>query len=192
LTLASLLLMSVGLAADATAVSAARGLAVPKIPAGPALRMALVFGVFHVLMPLLGWAVGAQIGRRIQAYDHWVAFLILGFLGGKMIHEAVTHDPEREAEAPPTDPFRLSLVLPLAVGISLDALAIGFTLPLLGASLVPALLSMGLVTALMSWGGVYAGRRFGAALGKRIDIVGGLILIGLGVRILVDHLQNGT
>ncbi len=192
MNLASLLLMSVGLAADATAVSAARGLAVPQIPAGPALRMALLFGVFHVLMPLLGWAVGAQVGKKIQAYDHWVAFLILGFLGGKMIHEAMTHDPEQEDEAPLPDPFRLGLVLPLAVGISLDAFAIGFTLPLLGASLVPALLSMGLVTALMSWLGVYAGRCFGAMLGKRIDIVGGLILVGLGARILVEHLQSGT
>ncbi|MDW8250542.1 MAG: manganese efflux pump MntP family protein [Myxococcales bacterium] len=183
--------MSVGLAADATAVSAARGLAVPRVPAGSALRMALVFGVFHVGMPLLGWCVGAQVGRRIQAYDHWVAFLILGCLGGKMIHEAVTYHLEQEVEAAPADPFRLSLVLPLAVGISLDAFAIGFTLPLLGASLVPALLSMGLVTVLMSWVGVYAGQRFGAALGKRVDVMGGLILIGLGTKILFEHLRDG-
>lgn len=183
--------MSLGLAADATAVSAARGLAVQEVPAGATLRMALIFGVFHMLMPLLGWAIGARIGKQIQAYDHWVVFAILGLLGGKMIHEALGHD----AEAPEilaADPFRLRLVVPLAIGVSLDSLAVGFTLPLLGAALVPAILAMGLVTALMSWIGVYAGRRFGALLGKRMDIFGGLILIGFGVKIVLEHLLGGT
>jgi putative Mn2+ efflux pump MntP len=184
--------MSLGLAADATAVSAARGLAVQKVPAGATLRMALIFGVFHMLMPLLGWAIGARIGKQIQAYDHWVVFAILGLLGGKMIHEALGHDEPEAPELLATDPFRLRLVVPLAIGVSLDSLAIGFTLPLLGAALAPAILAMGLVTALMSWIGVYAGRRFGALLGKRMDILGGLILIGFGVKIVLEHLLGGT
>lgn len=175
---------------DATAVAAARGLAVPRVPAGKALRMALIFGAFHVFMPLLGWGIGAGVGKWIQAYDHWIAFAVLGLLGGKMIHEAMAGDEQEEEQAP--DPFRLSVVLPLAVGISLDALAVGFTLPLLGASMIPALASMGLVTALFTLLGVYAGRKFGAMLGKRLDIVGGLVLIGIGVKILVEHLSGAA
>lgn len=184
--------MSLGLAADATAVSAARGLAVPEVPAGATLRMALIFGAFHMLMPLLGWALGARIGKQIQAYDHWVVLAILGGLGGKMIHEALSHDEPKVPEVLAADPFRLRLVVPLAIGVSLDSLAVGFTLPLLGAALAPAILAMGLVTALMSWLGVYAGRRFGALLGKRMDIFGGLILIGFGVKIVLEHLLGGT
>lgn len=187
MNLPSLLLMSAGLAMDATAVAAACGCSTPRVRPLDALKMSLIFGAFHVLMPLLGWAVGARVGRWIQAYDHWVAFGVLAFLGGKMFREALG-DPE---EAPP-DSFRLSLLLSMAVGISLDALAIGFTLPLLGASLVPALAAMGGVTALFTLLGLAAGRRFGALLGRRLDIAGGLVLIGIGLKILIEHLQSGT
>ncbi len=188
MNLFELLLMSVGLAMDATAVSAARGLAAPRVRLADALKLSLVFGGFHVLMPLLGWLLGERVGRWILAYDHWVACVVLTGLGAKMIHEAMG-DADPDDEATP-DPFRLTLLLPMGVGISLDALAVGFTLPLLRVGLVPALAAIGGATAVLSLVGVYIGRRFGAALGKRLDVAGGLVLIGMGIKILVEHLRG--
>lgn len=188
MSLLSLLLMSIGLAMDATAVSAIRGLAAPQVRLIDALRVALVFGGFHVLMPLIGWLLGERIGKLIAAYDHWVACAVLVALGGKMIHESMTPD---DHEAPDTrDPFRMALLVPIAVGISLDSLAIGFTLPMLDARLGPALLVIGSTTAVLSFAGVYVGRHFGARLGKRLDAVGGVVLVGMGIKILVDHLRG--
>ena len=186
MTFGSILLLSVGLAMDATAVSAARGLAVPSIRASHVVRVALFFRGFQALMPLLGWALGAQVGPFVLAWDHWIAFVLLGAIGAKMLWEARGNDDEDEAR--PSDPFATKTMFVLAVATSIDALAVGITLPMLGAGLALALGTIGVTTAVLSALGLFAGRRFGALLGKRLEVVGGLVLIGLGVKILVEHL----
>lgn len=187
MSFASILLLAVGLAMDAMAVAAARGLAAPQAPWSDALRLALLFGAFQAGMPLLGWVAGARIGPWIAAWDHWIAFALLGGIGGKMLWEAFRGDEEASPEG---GSFRLRALLVLAVATSIDALAVGVTLPLLRAPLLLTIATIGVTTALLSLAGVYAGRRFGARLGRRLDAFGGLVLIGIGARILVEHLSG--
>jgi manganese efflux pump family protein len=183
----SILLLAFGLSMDAAAVSAARGLAVPKILPRHVFSVALFFGGFQALMPLLGWLIGKQLGDLVQAWDHWLAFGLLGGIGGKMLWEAFSASDERE-EAKAADPFALRLMLVLAVATSIDALAVGVTLPVLRAPVLLSVVTIGVTTALLSILGLFAGRRFGELLGRRLDIAGGLVLIGLGVKILIEHL----
>ena len=185
----AIILLSLGLAMDATAVSAARGVAARRVLPEEVLRVALLFGGFQALMPLLGWLVGNQLGPSLHEFDHWIAFALLGGIGGKMLYEASTSG-ERQAEAGP-DLFRMEILLVLAVATSVDALAVGVTLPMLGAPFLLTLATIGIVTALSSAAGLLAGRHFGAVFGKRLDALGGLVLIGLGSKILIEHLWVG-
>ena len=187
MSFASILLLAIGLAMDATAVAAARGLAAPQAPWSDALRLALLFGAFQAGMPLLGWMAGARIGPWIAAWDHWIAFALLAGIGGKMLWEAFRGDEEASPEG---GSFRLRALLLLAVATSIDALAVGVTLPLLRAPLLLTIVTIGVTTTLLSLAGVYAGRRFGARLGRHLDAFGGLVLIGIGARILVQHLSG--
>lgn len=186
----SILLLALGLAMDATAVSAARGVAVSRVLPRHVLLVAVFFGGFQAAMPLVGWLVGAHVGAWVQAWDHWIAFALLAAIGGKMIWEAWQSDDD----APPRDAdlFGWKVMTVLAIATSIDALAVGFTLPLLGAPMLLSIATIGVVTALASALGLFAGRRFGAILGRRLDLVGGLVLIGLGVKILIEHLRDGT
>lgn len=182
----AILLLAVGVAMDATAVSAARGLAARRVHARQVFLVALLFGGFQALMPLLGWLIGSRLGPNVERFDHWIAFALLGAIGGKMVFEAFTsagQQPPSEGEL-----FRLEVLLVLALATSIDALAVGVTLPMLDAPLVLSLVTIGVTTALLSGAGLLIGRRFGASLGKRLDIAGGLVLIGLGTKILVQHL----
>lgn len=189
MTFAAILMLAVGLSMDATAVAATRGMAASEIRYKHVLLVAAFFGGFQALMPLLGWIVGSQIGPLVRAWDHWIAFGLLGAIGGKMLwetrHAETGTSPSREA-----DLFGTKVMFALAVATSIDALAVGVTLPMLNASLWVALPTIGMTTALLSSLGLFAGRRFGAALGRRLDAVGGLVLIGLGVKILADHLRG--
>ncbi|WP_437634784.1 manganese efflux pump MntP [Sorangium sp. So ce854] len=182
----AILLLALGLAMDATAVSAARGLAVPAIRARHVALVAGFFGGFQALMPLIGWLLGARIGPLVQAWDHWIAFGLLGAIGGKMLWEA--RASAEDDDAAPKDLFALKVMFVLAIATSIDALAIGFTLPMLNAPFALSLVTIGITTAILSAIGLFAGRRFGAMLGKRLDAAGGVVLIGLGVKILVEHL----
>ncbi|MBX3184581.1 MAG: manganese efflux pump [Polyangiaceae bacterium] len=182
----SILFLALGLGMDATAVAALRGMEVPRVLPRQVLTVALFFGGFQALMPLIGWVVGSQVGAWVEAWDHWVAFVLLGGIGGKMLWEAAHSDPETKPE--PGDPFGLKLMTLLAIATSVDALAAGITLPMLGAPLALSVITIGVTTAVLSALGLYAGRRFGALLGKRLDIAGGLALIALGTKILVEHL----
>lgn len=182
----AIFLLALGLAMDATAVAAARGLATPRILPRHVLLVAGFFGGFQALMPLIGWLVGARLGPIVQAWDHWIAFVLLGAIGGKMLWEA-----RGSAEAEPTgdqDLFGFKVMLVLAIATSIDALAVGVTLPMLDAPFVLSLVTIGVTTAVLSALGLYAGRRFGALLGKRLDAAGGVVLIGLGTKILYEHL----
>ncbi len=186
----AILALSVGLAMDATAVSAARGMAVPVVRARHALLVALFFGGFQALMPIVGWLIGARIGPLVEAWDHWIAFVLLGAIGGKMLWEA--HSAKADA-APRSeaDLFGLRVMLALAVATSIDALAVGITLPMLDAPFALSVTTIGVTTAVLCVVGLVVGRRAGAMLGRRLDMLGGIILIGLGVKILVEHLRAG-
>jgi putative Mn2+ efflux pump MntP len=184
---AAILLLAVGLAMDATAVAAARGLAARRVRARQVLLVALLFGGAQALMPLLGWWVGAQLGPLVAAVDHWIAFGLLAGIGGKMVWEGLRHTGA-EGVASGADVFALPTLLLLALATSIDAFAVGITLPLLGAPLGLSLATIGLTTAALSAAGVVLGRRFGARLGRRLDAFGGLVLVGLGCKLLIEHL----
>ena len=183
----ALLLLAVGLAMDATAVAAARGMAAKRIRAKDVLLVAVLFGGAQAAMPALGWLIGVRVGPLVAAWDHWVVFVVLAAIGGHMIWEA-RHPAEADTK-PDGAPFAAKVLVLLAVATSIDALAAGFTLPLLDAPFALSLVTIGVVTAVMSAIGVFAGRRFGAALGARLDVIGGLVLIGLGAKVLVEHLR---
>lgn len=187
--LASVLLLSVGLAMDAMAVSAARGLAVPALRLPHYLSVALYFGGFQALMPLGGFLLGSTFGHVVEAWDHWIAFGLLGAIGGKMLVEAIRGPGEEEAAAPDVEPFAFRVMLPLAIATSIDAFAAGITLPLIAAPPVVSVLSIGVVTGGLSALGLALGRRFGSMLGRRLDAVGGVVLVLLGVKVLVEHLS---
>jgi manganese efflux pump family protein len=185
-TFGSILLLAVGLAMDATAVAATRGMAVSRVTMKHALLVAGFFGGFQALMPLLGWLLGARLEAVAGGWDHWVAAGLLAGVGGKMLWEARHGDAERPVAAD-EELFGLKVMLLLAVATSIDAWAVGITLPILGAPLVPSLAIIGLTTAVLSVLGLVLGRRFGAALGKRLDVLGGLLLVGMGLKILLGH-----
>lgn len=186
-TFRTILLLAVGLAMDATAVAGARGLAATRIRLRDAALVATLFGGSQALMPLVGWLVGRRVGPLVEAWDHWIIFALLGAIGGKMLWES-RPGAASDAVRPGDDVFDLRVLLVLAVATSLDALAVGVTLPMLRAPLALTLGTIGVVTAALSVLGLYAGRRFGAALGRKLDAVGGLVLIGLGGKILAEHL----
>lgn len=185
----AILLLSLGLAMDATAVSAARGLAAPRILPRHVALVAAFFGGAQALMPLLGWQIGSRAGPVVQAWDHWIAFALLAGIGTKMIWEARSAEGAEPADA--SSPFGLDVMILLAVATSIDAFAVGITLPMLGAPMAASLVTIGATTAVTSALGLFAGRRFGAALGPRLDLAGGAVLIGIGGKILIGHLAGG-
>ncbi|MBX3192976.1 MAG: manganese efflux pump [Labilithrix sp.] len=188
--------LAVGLSMDAAAVSAARGAHEGSL--GPkkagsrlrgALSVALFFGGFQALMPLLGWLLGDQLGGWVAAWDHWIAFVLLGGIGLKMLYEARSHD-EDDAPKQKDDPYALRDMLVLAIATSIDAFAAGITLPMLDLPMALSVAMIGVTTAVLSILGLELGRTFGARLGKRFEIFGGLVLIGLGVKTLIEHLGS--
>lgn len=185
MTLAPVLL-AVGLAMDAVAVAAARGLAAPAIRARHVVRVALLFGGFQALMPALGWALGDRLGPIFARWDHWVAFGLLAALGGKMLLDAVRDDGAPLDGRDDQALFGWRVLLVLAVATSIDAFAAGITLPLFGPPAISIAL-IGGVTAVLSAAGVLAGRQLGGHAGRRLDVLGGVVLIGLGAKILLEH-----
>lgn len=191
MTFGAILLLAVGLAMDATAVSATRGMAISTIQIRHVAMVSLFFGGFQALMPLIGWTIGAGVGPLVQTWDHWIAFTLLATVGGKMVWEARdAGDADRPAAGCAQNVFGLRVMTMLAIATSIDALAVGITLPMLDAPLVLSLLTIGITTGLLSALGLFAGRRFGAALGQKLDVLGGLVLIGLGLKILIEHLTS--
>lgn len=185
-----MLVLGLGLAMDATAVSASCGLAAKRgLRWRDVALVALLFGGFQAAMPALGWLGGTRIGPLIADWDHWLAFALLLGIGGKMAWEGIRGGADAIEDA---NPFRLRLLLPLAVATSIDALAVGVALPTMGAPLLPAIATIGVVTAALSAVGIWAGRRFGERLGARLDVLGGVVLVGLGVKILVEHLSGAA
>ena len=181
--LASIVGLAVALAMDATAVAAARGVAAQRMRQRDALTIALLFGVAQALMPLAGFWLGDRFGKYVEAYEHWIAFALLAFVGGKMILESRKRQPDAAAA---DNPFAVGGLLVLAVATSIDAFAAGLTLPLLKAPPLLSVLIIGVVTAVLSFIGALGGRRAGARFGSRLEILGGVVLICLGLKVLLD------
>jgi manganese efflux pump family protein len=177
--------IAIGLAMDAFAVSIAVGLTLKQVSLRQTFRLSYHFGLFQALMPIIGWLAGRSIAQWIGPVDHWVAFGLLTAIGGKMIYEAVK-DEEHEGER--KDPTKGASLVVLSVATSIDALAVGLSLALLGVAIWYPALVIGLVALGFTAVGLHLGKRFGALLGRRMEIVGGVILILIGVRILVEHL----
>ena len=181
---AELFLIGVGLSMDAFAVSVCKGLTMPKTRWKQAAVTALFFGGFQALMPSLGWALGSQFAGQIQSIDHWVAFILLGLIGVNMIREAL--GPEEAACA--AGDLDLRQLFLMAVATSIDALAVGVTFAFLEVLIVPAASIIGVTTFCLSLVGVAVGNFFGARYKRRAELSGGVILILLGVKILLEHL----
>jgi len=182
------LFIAVGLSMDAFAVSVVTGSVYRDLKVRHALRMALFFGGFQAAMPIVGFLAGMSLKRYIEAYDHWIAFGLLVAVGGKMIYEAL----KIESAGKDLDPSNLLVLLALAVATSIDALAIGISLSLLTASIVASAVIIGLVTFVLSYVGIEIGKRFGHFFESKIEILGGLILIAIGLKILIQHLAAAS
>ena len=181
--LIELFLIAVGLSMDAFAVSVCKGLAMPKCTFKKAAIVGLWFGGFQALMPAIGYILGAQFQEAIASIAHWIAFVLLALIGGNMIHEALDND-EEEADAS----LNVKTMFLLAVATSIDALAIGITFAFLKVNIIPAVCFIGIVTFIISFAGVKIGNVFGARYKNKAEIVGGIILILLGLKILLEHL----
>ena len=181
--LIELFLIAVGLSMDAFAVSVCKGLAMPKCTFKKAAIVGLWFGGFQALMPAIGYVLGAQFQEAIASIDHWIAFVLLALIGGNMILEALDND-EEEADAS----LNVKTMFLLAVATSIDALAIGITFAFLKVNIIPAVCFIGIVTFIISFAGVKIGNVFGARYKNKAEIVGGIILILLGLKILLEHL----
>lgn len=189
---AELLILALGLAMDATAVAATRGFVATTVRPRDVVTVALLFGGAQALMPALGWALGTRIGPAAQAFDHWIAFVLLVGLGGKMLWEArptKADDDEHDNGHDIADAFGARVLVTMAVATSIDAFAVGITLPILDAPFVLSLVTIGVTTAVCSGLAVVAGKRLGSLFGKKLELVGGLVLIVLGTKILIEHLS---
>jgi len=168
---------------DAFAVSVASGIAIERLRIRHALRIALSFGVFQAIMPIIGWFAGIGMRDLISGVDHWIAFALLAGVGGKMIYES------RQIREGPTEECMGNMkLLVLSVATSIDALAVGLSLSLLKVAIVWPAIVVGIVTFAFSFAGVYLGRKVGHIFESKIEVLGGLVLIGIGIKILVDHL----
>lgn len=182
-----LFLIGVGLSMDAFAVAICQGLCMPRLNLRHAGVIALFFGGFQALMPLLGWLLGFQFAGYIQELDHWVAFALLGLIGGNMMREALGPEDE-ELSCAVSDRLDLKRLLMMAVATSIDALAVGVTFAFLETAIVLAVSIIGTTTFVLSLAGVAVGNFFGARYKKRAELCGGAILILLGTKILLEHL----
>ncbi len=178
--------LAVGLAMDAFSVAVATGAVYKKIHITHIFRLAFFFGFFQMFMPVLGWLGGAALRDYIQAFDHWIAFIILVIIGAKMIYEAFSLEETDKKDLEMT----IIMLLTLSVATSIDALAVGVTLSLLDVQIMKTSSIIGIVTFALSLAGVYIGKKFGHIFEKKIEIAGGLILIGIGVKILLAHLLS--
>jgi len=187
--LLTIVVIALGLAMDAFAVSVTIGAVYKKPGIGHAFRTALTFGGFQAAMPVIGWLTGMTVRKFIQDYDHWVAFCLLAAIGCKMIYESFKIKRVQSGKMTDSNPLRISMLLALAVATSIDAFAVGITLSfLLTRSIAITVIIIGAVTFVLSYAGVYIGKNFGYFFANRIEALGGLVLLGIGTKILLEHL----
>lgn len=183
-----LLLIGVGLAMDAFAVSICKGLNMKVINRKHCFVIALFFGGFQALMPWIGWLVGKQFERYITKFDHWIAFFLLTVIGGKMIVDVLRGGEDEESCLKDESRLDIKELFFLAIATSIDALAVGISFAFLKVAILPAVIIIGAVTFVISIIGVFIGNIFGSRYKSRAELVGGIILILLGIKILLDHL----
>ena len=181
--LTELFFIAVGLSMDAFAVAACAGLTMPKVSAKKAVIIGLWFGGFQAAMPLIGYLAAVRFADMIDNYDHWIAFALLCFLGGKMIIGSFKKERPEECEFSPT----FKRMLPLAAATSIDALAVGVSFAFLEVKMVPAISFIGVTTLVISAAGVKIGSVFGAKLERWAELAGGIILVLMGAKILLEH-----
>lgn len=184
-----LFITAVGLSMDATAVAICKGLCMRQFSPKRALLVGGLFGLFQAFMPFIGYQLGIQFKSYIAAIDHWIAFAMLGVIGLHMIMESRETDPlycETEEEE-----FKLTKLIPLALATSIDALAVGVTFAFLSVDILPAVILIGITTLVLSSMGVGLGFQVGQRLESKAQVLGGIILMGMGTRILIEHLLTG-
>jgi len=181
----TVIIIAFSLAMDAFAVSVAAGAAYKNLKQFHLLRMAVFFGFFQAAMPVIGHLTGLAFKSVIVRYDHWIAFALLAGIGIKMIHDAHRHEEEE-----PPNPAGLIVLITLALATSIDALAVGITLNLITDHIILAVLAIGIITFLLSVIGCEAGKKIGHIFENKIEIAAGCVLIGLGLKILIQHLAS--
>lgn len=180
----TIVLIAVGLAMDSFAVSITSGITTKNLRIPSALKIATFFGLFQAGMPIIGWLAGLSVIELISGTDHWIAFGLLSLIGCKMIYESI----KREHGEKKIISMNTYVLLILSVATSIDALAVGLSFAFLKIYIATPIIVIGTVTFLLSFIGVFAGNKFGHFLEKKIEITGGLILIGIGIKILLEHL----
>ena len=185
MSLLEILAIAIGLAMDAFAVSLAGGAGGRLRSPRPAIRLAFHLGLFQFMMPVIGWYAGSRVAPLIEHIDHWVAFALLAFVGGRMVHSGLRSDDDHTL---PPDPSKGWNLVALSVATSIDALAVGLSLAMIGVAIWQPSVIIGVVTAVLSLIGIAIGGRLGARFGPTVEIIGGLILIAIGIRIVVTHL----
>ena len=183
---AQIVLIAIALAADSFAVSISSGAIIAKMRLRHAMRIALFFSFFQGLMPWIGWSIGGIASDSFQDVDHWIAFFLLCLIGGKMIYESQNSDEEEER-----DPLNFYILCTMAIATSIDALAVGVTFSFLDISIVTPVLIIGLITFIFSFAGAYIGKIFGHFFEDKVELIGGFLLIGIGCKILIEHLLAG-
>lgn len=186
MSLIELFILAVALSMDAFAISICKGLSVQRLRPRHALICGVYFGGFQALMPFLGWLLGSQFQSLITSVDHWIAFILLGVIGFNMVRESRSTDEEC-----PDASFGVMAMLPIAVATSIDALAVGVTFAFLDVDILPAVSFIGIVTFLCSAVGVKIGNVFGLKYKSKAELLGGLVLIVMGLKILNEHLFFG-
>jgi putative Mn2+ efflux pump MntP len=185
MSLTSIFFIALSMAMDAFAVSLGSGVKIGPGPR-PLFRIAFHFGLFQAIMPVIGWLFGNTIEPYVKGVDHWIAFGLLAFVGFRMIRSGLSTAEEEN----PKDPSRGLTMVMLSIAVSIDALAIGLSLGLLGITIWTPALVIGLVTGILSLVGLRVGNGFGKRYGKPVEVLGGLVLIGIGVRIVMSHLMG--
>lgn len=180
----SVLLVALGVSADAFAVALGKGLHMRRFNLRHALIIAATFGVFQAVMPVIGWLLGTQFAPYITGVDHWIAFALLALIGGKMLWEAFSNPEDTEVD----DRLNVRELLVLAVATSIDALAVGISFAFLAISITEAAILIGVTTFVLTFAGILIGHRAGVKFRRPAEIAGGVILILIGTRILFDHL----
>ena len=181
-------MIGVGLSMDAFAVAICKGLNMRKLDKGQMLVIALFFGGFQALMPFLGWLLGKQFESYITSFDHWIAFVLLAFIGGKMIWDVFKGDDKDEAYCRASARLDIKELFVLAIATSIDALAVGISFAFLQVNIGFAITLIGCTTFVLSAAGVFVGHKFGAKYEDKATVVGGVILILIGLKILLEHL----
>jgi putative Mn2+ efflux pump MntP len=180
----TIIAIAVGLAMDAFAVSITSGTTIKRLKINHALQIAAFFGAFQAFMPVIGWLAGLGLISFISGIDHWIAFGLLVFIGCKMIYESI----KIESREDKSNPLNFYVLLMLSVATSIDALAVGLSFAFLKISIATPIIVIGTVTFMLSFVGVFAGNKFGHFFENKIEIAGGIVLIGIGLKILVEHL----